>query len=218
MLKSANKISVIGGDMRQLYMAKELSQYNSEIYTYGLPNDKCEGINIFCCNSLEQSISYADSIILPLPTTKDNSAVISPLSDETILIDDIIRFTKDTGKLIFIGKASAELTNKLSQNGIRAIDYFADERLNIKNAMLTAEGAIATAIMETNFSIHGSECLVTGYGRIAKILSRLLSAMGAHVMVAARNPNDVAWAEINGYNAIKIEEIGNHHTAADNLD
>lgn len=204
---NTNKISVIGGDLRQVYMVEEFSKYNTEVYAFGLPENKCEGINVFCCNSLEQSLSYADNIILPLPVSRDNFSVISPLFDGTILIDDIINIVKNTDKLLLVGKATASLMNKLKENHIKTVDYFENEQLNIQNAMLTAEGALALAINETNFSIYGSECLVTGYGRIAKILSELLFAMGARVTVAARNPNDLSWAQIKGYDAIKIDEI-----------
>lgn len=204
---NTNKISVIGGDLRQLYMVDALSKYNTEIYTFGLPKEKCEGINVFSCNSLEQSLSYSSNIILPLPVSHDNNAISTPLSNETILIDDVINLVKGSDKLLLIGKPSNELAIKLKESNIKAIDYFENEQLNIQNAMLTAEGALALAINETSYSIHGSRCLVTGYGRIGKILSNLLHSMGAKIIVAARNPSDLSWAEIKGYDAIKINEI-----------
>ena len=206
-MHSTNKISVIGGDLRQLYMVEELSKYNSEVYAFGLPESKCEGINVFCCNSLEQSLSYSDNIILPLPLSRDNSTIIAPLFDGTILLDDIINIVKGTNKLLLVGKASDIVIGKLKENNIPVIDYFENEQLNIQNAILTAEGALALAINETKFSLYGSKCLVTGYGRIAKILSRHLATMGAKVTVAARNPNDLNWAEISGYSIVKIDDI-----------
>ena len=206
-MHSTNKISVIGGDLRQLYMVEELSKYNSEVYAFGLPESKCEGINVFCCNSLEQSLSYSDNIILPLPLSRDNSTIIAPLFDGTILLDDIINIVKGSNKLLLVGKASDIVIGKLKENNIPVIDYFENEQLNIQNAILTAEGALALAINETKFSLYGSKCLVTGYGRIAKILSKHLATMGAKVTVAARNPNDLNWAEISGYSIAKIDDI-----------
>lgn len=206
-MHSTNKISVIGGDLRQLYMVEELSKYNSEVYAFGLPESKCEGINVFCCNSLEQSLSYSDNIILPLPLSRDDSTIIAPLFDGTILLDDIINIVKGSNKLLLVGKASDIVIGKLKENSIPVIDYFENEQLNIQNAILTAEGALALAINETKFSLYGSKCLVTGYGRIAKILSKHLATMGAKVTVAARNPNDLNWAEISGYSIAKIDDI-----------
>ena len=202
-----NKISVIGGDQRQLYMVEELSKCNSEVYTFGLPKNKCERINVFSCNSLEQSLRYSDNIILPLPLSRDNSTVIAPLFDEKIFIDDIISFVKNTDKLLLVGKANDGILNKFNTNNITAIDYFDNEHLNIQNAILTAEGAIALAINETNCSVYGAKCLVTGLGRIAKILSKLLNSMGATVTIAARNPVDLNWAETLGYGIISIDQL-----------
>ncbi len=210
-----NKISVIGGDLRQLYMIEELSKSNSEVYSFGLPKNNSDEINVFCCNSLEQSLSYADNIILPLPVSRDDTYVISPLSSEKILIDDIVNIVKNKSKMILAGKISEKVMDKFTENNIRVIDYFNDEQLNIQNAILTTEGAIELAIKKTEFSVYKSKCLVTGYGRIAKILSRILLSMGADVTIAARKNSDLNWAETNGYHTIKINEILNY---ANNFD
>jgi len=42
---NTNKISVIGGDLRQLYMVEEFSKYNTEVYAFGLPENKCESMD-----------------------------------------------------------------------------------------------------------------------------------------------------------------------------
>lgn len=41
-------------------------------------------------------------------------------------------------------------------------------------------------------TIHGSRCLVVGFGRIGKLLSLRLQALGAKVTVSARSPADAA--------------------------
>lgn len=41
-------------------------------------------------------------------------------------------------------------------------------------------------------TIHGSRCLVIGFGRIGKLLSLRLRALGARVTVSARKPEDAA--------------------------
>jgi dipicolinate synthase subunit A len=49
--------------------------------------------------------------------------------------------------------------------------------------------------------------LVSGYGRIAKVLTRYLLALGANVTVCARKFSDIAWAKIMGCTAVLIDEI-----------
>ena len=66
------------------------------------------------------------------------------------------------------------------------------EKINshIPNAVPTAEGAIEIAIAETPFTIHGSKSLVLGYGKIGKILSKDLYALGGYEPLPLDNLKD----------------------------
>ncbi|MDR1693329.1 MAG: hypothetical protein LBR72_08225 [Oscillospiraceae bacterium] len=72
-------------------------------------------------------------------------------------------------------------------------DFCSREDFSILNAIATAEGAIELAMRETPVTLHGSEALVIGYGRIGKILSERLLALGALVTAGARKETDFAW-------------------------
>jgi dipicolinate synthase subunit A len=98
------------------------------------------------------------------------------------------------------------------------LDYYEDETLQIRNAHITAEGAVMTAMDLTDRTIHGSRMAVVGYGRIGRMLSRMLVALGAKVTVYsigrmlsrmlvalgakvtvyARRSDALAWAETDG--------------------
>ncbi len=60
---------------------------------------------------------------------------------------------------------------------------------------------------ELPVTINGARCLVAGYGRIGKVLARMLAALGAKVTVSARKPEDLAWIRLNGMRAVKTAEI-----------
>jgi len=60
---------------------------------------------------------------------------------------------------------------------------------------------------ELPITLHGSRCLITGYGRVGKSLSKLLTAMEAKVTVAARKHADLAWAEAQGCACIEIKNL-----------
>ena len=51
---------------------------------------------------------------------------------------------------------------------------------------------------ESPETIFGNKILITGFGRIAKTLAKMLVSMGADVTVCARKKSDIAWAEIFG--------------------
>ena len=77
----------------------------------------------------------------------------------------------------------------------------------IRNALPTAEGALAIAMTALSRTLFGSHALVIGYGRIGKLLSDLLVKMGAHVTVAARKESDLAVASLHGCHAIPITHV-----------
>ena len=57
--------------------------------------------------------------------------------------------------------------------------------------------------------------LVTGFGRIGRVLCRLLVAMGAQVTVAARKYSDFAWIGIFGAKAVHTDSLAEASAQAD---
>lgn len=72
---------------------------------------------------------------------------------------------------------SEVVREEAEKRGLTIHDYFEREELAIHNAVPTAEGAIQLAMEETPITLYGSRCLVTGFGRVARALCRLLVAM-----------------------------------------
>ena len=77
----------------------------------------------------------------------------------------------------------------------------------IGNALPTAEGALQLAMEATDRTIHGSRCLVTGFGRIGRLLAERLQALGAHVTVSVRRYSDIAWASAWGYACLQTGRL-----------
>ena len=75
------------------------------------------------------------------------------------------------------------------------------------NAVPTAEGAIECAMANTPFTLNESRCMVIGYGRIGKLLSQKLRALGANVTATARRHSDIAWIKSHGFDACRTQEL-----------
>ena len=87
--------------------------------------------------------------------------------------------------------------------GLRLRDYYDREDVLLRNAAITAEGAIALAMERREQTLLGSRVLILGIGRIARALAPRLRALGAEVTVYARSEAQRALAECLGCRALE---------------
>ena len=87
------------------------------------------------------------------------------------------------------------------------IDIMKDENFTIANTIPTAEGAIAKAIEETEFTLDNTNVMVIGYGRVGKTLCYKLKQLNANVYAVDKDEKELARAKTYGINAVNINEI-----------
>ena len=197
----AKTYAVLGGDRRQLQLARLLRQDGHPVSAWGF--DRAEGAEQ---SSLEQAVA-ADVVILPLPVSGDGRTLHLPLSDTTIALEDLWPLLDSRRQLICGGSISPAVLAQAARERLRLVDYFAREEVQIGNAVPTAEGAIQTAMEAMDRTLHGAEALVVGYGRIGRALARDLRGLGAQVSVSARRFRDLAWIEAEGYSPLHTERL-----------
>lgn len=199
-------VSVIGGDLRQLTLAKLLAADGYDTVIYGFTKDiSTDGL------ARTTDLAYAlscDIVILPVPVTFDSKTINMPYSDTELTIDECIKMLNPLS-LVFGGRISKDMSQQLTARSIMHLDYMTRGELAIRNAVPTAEGAIEIAVSQTPITIHGSKCLVMGYGRIGKILSRSLYGLGAVTYVEARKYVDLALIESHGMIPLTLSEAKN---------
>ena len=197
-------VSVIGGDLRALTLARLLGEDGYKVTVFGFDKNIDAG-ELSKARNFHDAMS-SEVIILPMPVTNDNISINAPYAATSLLLDDFFAMIGST-KLVLAGHINAGLAARFDREGIVCIDYYNREELVVKNAVPTAEGALEIAISEMPTTISGSKALVIGYGRIGKIMSRMLSQMGAKVTVSARSLSDLAWIDSMGYESIKTAKI-----------
>lgn len=185
-------------------MAESLATDGYTVFSAGM-----EGIELF--NGVqkttpEDAAQSSQCVILPLPATADGRTLNAPFSNHKILLDEDFALMME-GKKVFCGMANKLLKTSELWTKIKVYDYFEREEFAVRNAVPTAEGAIELAMREFPGTICGSRCLITGFGRIGKALGRMLYGLGAHVTVSARRPEDLAWIEQSGYQAVHTKRI-----------
>ena len=201
------KIAVLGGDMRQYAVAKEMCARGGQIYTYGISFGVFDTTDIKVCEELYEAVNGASAVVLPLPATADGISLNCPAikSSERITLEKIIDSIKSPC-CICGGKIPQNIVVRAQTKGISVYDYFDEERLQIKNAYITAEAALSIAMNSLDKCVKDSRLVITGTGRIARLLCDLLIRIGADVTVAARNPDNLTYFEIMGCKTLKIEE------------
>lgn len=197
----------IGGDLRQIRVITRFAQAGFPVRVYALDSiDFPDELEIYVSSSINDCLDKADIVILPLPYTNGDEIIKTSFSSNKIYINDIVRNMSST-QLLFVGRADEQLKAMTDIYNIHLIDYAAREEMSIKNSIPTVEGAIEIAMAETPYTIHGSNCLVLGYGRISRILSKSLKSLGANVSVAARKHSDLAWISTNTLNPIPFHTL-----------
>lgn len=176
-------ILIIGGDRRMNIAFENLKLMGYSVDSLGLiGNDS-------------GNIKNADVVLLPVPTTRDGKNIFCPQVDTTIPLD----YVKNANQNTLI------LSCGYTFETLDCIDYLKLDSFCLLNAVPTAEGAIAKAITDTPFCLWKSRILVTGCGRVAKILIDRLNALKCDLTVSARKSADFAYL-----NALGIKHI---HTA-----
>ncbi len=213
-MREIKKFLIIGGDKRQLYMAKYLIGlgYSAELYGFELLD---AGDDIKCQHSeLKQAVESAQVIILPLPVSMDGLKINTPFGKHPETLEKLSNCL-DRDQVVFAGMMSNAWKSNFFKKGIQVYDYYEREELAVRNAIPTAQGVIKIAIDNLPITLHNSKCLITGYGRTAKALAKMLHSMGALITISARKCSDLAWANSEGYSSVYLKDL---HKEKNNYD
>lgn len=185
----------IGGDARQAAAAHLLAEDGNQVYAFGLGDSKLpEGV--VPANSLAQ-LHTADYIVFPLPMVSSPGIVRTPFSQKPVALADVLDQIRPEQHL-FGGRVDPQTAELFQSHGLEIWDYLSREELAVANAVPTAEGAVQLAMEQLPVTIHGTQVLVLGFGRVGKLTAQRFAALGAHVTVAARRYAQLAWAEAMG--------------------
>ena len=194
--KNNSTVCFIGGDERQKYAAEALSEYvNVNAVGTAFENIKRSNVKLF--DNAQKAIYDTSAIILPLPAASSESEV--PFAE---LISAVVKL--NDAPYIIGGKFSPYLKEIIEAYGINYWDYYEDECFTLKNAFLTAEGAVHLAMSSTKDALRSSRCAIIGYGRIGKALAEMLNALNSDTTVWARREDALILAKEKRFKTAKI--------------
>lgn len=193
-----SKIAIFGGDMRQVYIAETLIKKGYSVCTYHLVKPVQDG-EYTELHSFEDVFKKCQILICPIPMTKNTL----PIKDLAVIFDKRLK----EGHVLIGGAIPQGIVKILNEKKIVYYDLMKNEKVAVLNAVATAEGSIAAAIQSSVINLHGSNCLVLGYGRCAKVLAGKLKGLNAIVTVASRTEEALAYANAAGMGTVNLSDL-----------
>lgn len=202
-MKNKYKFAVLGGDKRQRVIARELLARGHSVGCFALGDIGFSVSGCETCATVDKAMSGADIAVLPLPVTRDGKNLTS--QSDKIELFEIVRLAQKNNTMILGGLLPSDFLEFCSNLNVEAVDYYKSESLQQKNALPSAEGALMIAMEHTDITVYGMRALVTGYGRIGKILAEVLRSLGATVTVGARRDETLCEISMSGLESVKVD-------------
>lgn len=203
-MKKQIHFTFLGGDQRQRDAVHILAQDGFPIKVYGLGSLLHENITVY--PDPVGDFFDCDVLMLPIPYHNKEGGIHLNPPVNAITADWILERVPSSA-VVLLGKADAPFCAAADKRGRSYYDIVAEESFSILNAIPSAEGALQRAMERTDITIHGARILILGFGRIGKVLARMLRGLGAQVMVEARRESDLAWAFEGGFKGISLQEL-----------
>lgn len=128
--------------------------------------------------------------------------IVLPIHPLQVEVPTILGIEK---AIVFSGKVNEEWSRILANHTVYF--YLEDEEFIWQNAVLTAE-AFVSVFYNTKNAISGKRFIVTGFGRVAKMVGHILRSIGAEVVIAVRSDVQLNEAKAFRYETTYLIDIG----------
>ncbi|MGQ9778542.1 MAG: dipicolinate synthase subunit DpsA [Bacillota bacterium] len=212
---AGKRIAVLGGDGRQMAVAKALAAAGALVRTYGVPPSPWDSEGeVVVAPSLPEALAGAEIIILPIGGVSSDGRVAGP--EGTIFrLDEEFWSLLAPSCLLVVGRLPEDLRQKATGEGYRVIEYAEDDEIAILNSIPTAEGTLQLAMEALPITIHGACVFVLGFGRVGMTTARLFRAVGAETWTVADRPAFLARAYEMGCRPLDFSRLAEEIHRAD---
>lgn len=147
-----------------------------------------------------QTVTYCDSWL-----DGGYDAVMLPVAKSAEYLEQIADKLQ-AGEYVFGCNFPPEIAEYKRRQGIFFVDYMKEDGAAYTNAVATAEGAIAEAVLSGKEVLCGRQMLVMGYGRCGQMLAARLQAMGGKVTVYEKDLEKLAIAKACGCETVEAKD------------
>ena len=191
------RVSVLGGDAREIYIAEQLLARGYQVSLFGAAPDGAS--DLATAESPAAAVGGANWIVCPSPGLGDGDRVYAPDSPVPIILDAALLAASEaaTGGLV-LGRATSGVASAAQAVGVAVFEMKDDRALAISNATSVAEALVALLISKTRRVLPEHRLLVIGYGATGAALTDALLGLACAVRVSARRPEHLERARQRG--------------------
>lgn len=200
-------IAIIGGDARQLEVIRKLSTLDATIHLVGFDQLDHGFTGTNKINLDEVPFEELDGIILPVSGTGLNGEVETIFSNKEVVLSKEMLEKAKKECTVFSGISNAFLDKITQETNHKLIKLFERDDVAIYNSIPTVEGTIMMVIQHTDITIHGSNVMVLGLGRVGMSVARTFANLSANVKVGARKPEHLARISEMGLKGFHLNDI-----------
>lgn len=182
-------IAVLGGDLRQSYLAAYLCRLGHDVTCYATPDFSSPSGCPFRARHLEAALAGARLVLCPVPLSTDGhtlSLSVSEAAQTPLPLKELV-LSLHPGQLLAGGGLPESFWEACRRKEVTPFDYLMQEEFLRANAALTAEGLLGILLKETPFSLVGRRALLLGYGRCGQEIARLLSCFSVKLSVQEKD-------------------------------
>lgn len=202
------RIALLGGDRRELELARVLIQLGARVKVVGFPPSLPELVGAIQVKTAAEALADAEVVVAPMSNTDQEGRIKVVLDPNCeIHLTDELFSVLPPGTPFFIGAAKPCVRELAARHQLCLIETAEIDEIAVLNSIPTAEGAIQIAMEELPITIHGSRSVVLGFGRCGMTLARMLAGIGAQTTVVARNPVQLARAREMGLRTATFDEL-----------
>lgn len=162
-----------------------------------------EALHVACEADVPPEIGHADAVLLPWPHSFRDERLVTAEPNRGLGRERVLSLLPPCRLILYGGGVQAE---EMPQAEMQ-LNPQKDETFLRRNAQLTAEGALCAAMRRMPRALLGSTCMVTGFGRIGQELAVRLCAMGAFVIVCARNEEQMRLSHHMGAHPVPLRNV-----------
>lgn len=163
--------------------------------------------NITFFDNIKKVVSDVETVLTPMSSTDEQGFLESTFINQKIKLDNDFFELLNKNTLFITGITRPKVKKILDKKKIKYIELARLKNVAILNAIPTAEGAIQTAIEETNFTLFNSNILILGLGKVGLTLAWRLKALGANVFAATRDKSAIARGKDLGLKMISYNNL-----------